>query len=439
MHASITDIQHRSYESSAWRAWVVVLTAGLFFFYEFIQMNMFDAISVPLMHEFAVDAAKLGELSSYYFVANVLFLFPAGVLLDRYSTRWIIVISMSFCVLGTLCLSFATTFDWAIASRFLTGIGSAFCFLSSIRLASRWLEPKHMALATGLLVTMAMLGGMLAQTPMTIVAHMLTWRRTLLFDAALGVALMAFIFSVVRDYPPGANEIKQLEAEEAEQLGFWHAIQQSFTRWQTWLAGFYTCLMNLPLGLLGGLYGAMYVHQAKGISSLHATNVISMLFLGTIIGAPLMGWFSDHIERRRGPMLFAAAASCLVMAVIVFGHVTAYWSLLSLFLALGFFTSGQVLSYPWVAESSLTAITAMSVSVVNISVQGGQAIFQPIFGGLLDYFTPATLGAAKLYTASAFQSALLLPLVGFVVAFVAAFVLKETYCRHLEDREDGKL
>ncbi len=434
-HSSLSESQHKVYVAHPWRAWFVVLTAGLFFFYEFIQMNLFDAISGSLIHEFGITASSLGQLSSYYFIANVLFLFPAGILLDRYSTRIVILVSMGVCVMGTTLLSFAPNFHWAIISRFFTGIGSAFCFLSAIRLASRWFEPKHMALVTGLLVTMAMLGGMLAQTPMSILVSMFSWRETLLIDALMGIILMLFIASVVRDYPQGSAELVKVQEAEAEKLNFWTSLGLAFGRWQNWMAGVYTCMMNLPLSLLGGLYGAMFLKHSYGMNQMHATNIVSMLFLGTIIGAPLMGWLSDSIQRRRLPMLLAAVLSLVLMFLVVYSHGLTYGFLAALFLLIGFFTSAQVLSYPWVAENSLTVITAMSVSVVNISVQGGQAIFQPLFGYLLDRhaaLSHSTMPAT--YSIADYHAALWLPIIGFIVAFMAAYLIKETYCRHIEDQ-----
>lgn len=157
----VTPAQHDSTTpvETSWRAWIVCLIAALFFFYEFIQMNMLSSLNQDLMAAFDVDATRLGILSSTYFYANVIFLLPAGQLLDRYSTRTIILIALSLCVLGTYLFSLTDSLWIAAFFRFVTGIGSAFCFLSSIRLASRWFPANHMALISGLIVTMAMLGG----------------------------------------------------------------------------------------------------------------------------------------------------------------------------------------------------------------------------------------------------------------------------------------
>ena len=53
--------------SHAKLAWIVTLTASLFFFYEFIQMNLFNAINVELREAFRLDAYQLGQLFSMYF------------------------------------------------------------------------------------------------------------------------------------------------------------------------------------------------------------------------------------------------------------------------------------------------------------------------------------------------------------------------------------
>jgi len=81
----------------SYQPWLVCFSAALFFFYEFIQMNMFNAVSTDLMRDFSLHATKLGKLSAYYFYANLIFLPIAGVLLDRFSTRLIILSALLFC------------------------------------------------------------------------------------------------------------------------------------------------------------------------------------------------------------------------------------------------------------------------------------------------------------------------------------------------------
>ena len=86
------------------QAWLVILSASLYFFYEFIQLNLFNAIDVPLMRDFHLGAAGLGQLASLYFYANATFLFPAGIMLDRFSTRRLLLVAVRRQVAARLVL-----------------------------------------------------------------------------------------------------------------------------------------------------------------------------------------------------------------------------------------------------------------------------------------------------------------------------------------------
>src|SRR3990167_9507950 len=359
------------------QSWAVVLVASLFFFFVFIQMNVFNSISTSLMNAFHIDAAKLGDMSSFYFIANVVFLFIAGILLDRLSTRRVILTSLAICILGTGLFSLAHSFALACFFRFLTGIGSAFCFLSVIRLASRWFPANKMALITGLIITMAMFGGWVSQTPMTLLAQAVDWRTALKIDAAAGIIFFLFIFAVVKDHPAEHVETHKAEQILIQQIGFFVSLRMAFFRLQNWFGGFYVCMMNLPVGLLGGLWGVLYLTHTHSVSTIEASEISSMLFIGTLVGAPIVGWISDKIQMRRPPMLVGAIISLGLILTIIYAPHLSYSALFILFFLTGVCTSTQIIGYPLVAENSKRVVTAMSVSVVNISVQGGCALFQP--------------------------------------------------------------
>src|SRR3989338_5059083 len=102
-------------------AWMVVVTAALFFLYEFIQMNLFNAINVELREAFNLDAEQLGQLFSMYFYANALCLFPVGNLIDRYSTKKLLMLAVTICTIGTFMFAVANAYWMAASGRFLVG------------------------------------------------------------------------------------------------------------------------------------------------------------------------------------------------------------------------------------------------------------------------------------------------------------------------------
>lgn len=424
-------------QKSSLRAWIVILVGSLFFFYEFIQLNMLNSISTQLMHSLNINATQLSEMSSYYFVSNVIFLFFAGMILDRYSAKRVILLALLICIAGVFGFSMATSYWQTVACRFFIGIGSAFCFLSVIRLATRWFHERKLAFVTAIIVAMAMLGGSMAQTPFEMLIEATSWRHALVVDGFLGIVIFFVILGFVQDYPPYfAKEVKA-EFKEVGQMGYWKSMGLAFLKKQNWLGGIYTSLMNLPLSVLGGLWGETYLQDAHGLSHLNAANVSMMIFWGTMIGGPLFGWVSDKIANRRQPMLVGAVLSLILMSVVIFIPGVSYVGLLLIFLIIGLTTSAQIIGYPVVAESSLPAITAMSVSVVNITTMGGQFLFQRSFGFLMDWHAHHAKGQQWLYTGTDFHWAMLMFPAGFLLAFLAAFALKETFAKPRHDHYHG--
>ena len=402
-------------------AWIVCLSAGLFFFYEFFQLNIFDVINQPLRDEFHIDAAQLSWMSSAYLWADILFLLPAGIILDRFSARRVILIAMLVCVVGTLGFSITDSFILASFFHFLSGIGNAFCFLSCVVLVSRWFPPRRQALVIGSLVTMAFIGGMMAHTPFAYLYELFGWRRALLIDAAVGAVLLLWIYIVVQDKP--AFSPIQTQTNQGQIIsGFIKALANP----QNWLAGFFTSFLNLPIMVLCALWGASYLQVAHDLPDIAASNVVSLIFMGSVIGCPLVGWLSDSLGRRK-PLMIIGAIATLITVIPLFMHVTLSQTMLSIiFFALGFFTSTQVISYPLVAESNEEQNTGAATGIASVLIMGGGGVGQVLFGWLITHHAGT---ANTQYTIADFQFAMWMFPIAAIAALVAVLMTRETYCK----------
>jgi MFS family permease len=427
----IGDVPLNSQQTtSSCKAWAVTLTAALFFFYIFIQLNLFNAIDVELMQAFQLNAPQLGQLSSMFFYANVLFLFPAGIMLDRFSTKKILLISVLLATVGTLVFGLAETYLMAASGRFLVGIGASFCFLSCIRIATRWFPPAKMALVTGVVVTMAMLGGLVAQTPLALLSHLVGWRHAVLMDSGLGVIIFLAILAVVQDYPAHSHDKHVADKAHLQSLGFWKSIGLVTLNPQNWLGGLYTAFMNLPVFLLGALWGIHYLMQVHHVTLMEASYATTLFFVGVILGSPFFGWLSDRMGRRVLPMVLGAVLSLVVMLVLLYVPGLSFSTVLFLFFLVGFVTSSQVLSYPTIAELNPTSLTSTAISIISTVIMLSGVIFQPLFGWAMQlHWDRTVVDGAPVYAASDMLNAMLMMPLAFIVAFFVALLIKETYCK----------
>ena len=423
----VDDFQGYDDMKSSLLPWIVCFAATLFFFYEFIQGNMFASIAANIMQDYQIQADKMAWLSSIYYLSNVLFLFIAGIVLDRYSIKNTLLIAMLLCVGSTFLLAHSQSFYIALFCRFVTGIGSAFCFLGPVRLASHWFPPKRMALVTGAIVTMAMAGGMLAQYPLTKLVTLVGWRQAVQDVGILGLAMLIVMFFWIKERPQVA--VKAV----VKPMNVLSAAKKAYFNSQYLRAAFYASLMNMAIAVFGAMMGTLYLEQRLEIGSEQAAMVNGMLFLGAIIGSPLVGWISDKMGLRIIPMKIGVVASLLTLLAALYLPVSLN-GMAILFFLLGLFTSAQVISYALVAESSSPAMTATAVSVISILTQGGYIIYQNLFSYVLTSQKGMHLiNGLPVYQLQAYQYAAIILPVGLLIAFLMLLGLRETRCQQIKD------
>lgn len=412
-------------------AWVVTLTASLFFFYEFIQMNLFNAINEQLRGAFNLNAAQLGQLFSMYFYANFICLFPAGNLLDRFSTKKLLLGAIAICTIGTFLFSIATVYWMAALGRFLVGAGAAFCFLSCIRIASRWFPPRKMAFVTGVVVTMAMLGGLVAQTPFAWLTEYLgSWRNALLLNTGLGAIILIATFFIVEDRPPDGREKAHEDNKQLKELGLLGCIKLAALNPQNWFGGFYTALINLPVFVLGGLWGILYLTDVHQLTKDQASYATTLFFVGVIIGSLLYGWISDRIERRILPMIVGAILSLITVGILMYVPGLSMGMIIFLFFLMGLVTSSQVLTYPTIAELNPIYLTSTAVSIDSVCIMASGFLIPPFFGWLMEQGgNHVMVNGIAVYTAQDFHQAMLILPISFVFALGITFFMRETYCK----------
>lgn len=414
-------------------AWLATLAAALFFFYEFIQLNLFNAIDVQLMHDFQLNAYQLGQLASMYFYGNALLIIPAGILLDRFSTKRILLFAVTLCTIVTFAFALSSAYLVVATARFLIGSGAAFCFLSCIRIASRWFPANRMAFVTGIIITMAMLGGLVAQTPLAILSKLIGWRAAILLDGVLGLLIILAILYFVQDRPPDSREAIQADKDKLQSLGLWRCITHAVANVQNWLGGIYVSLLNLPVFLLGALWGMHYLTEVHHLTRIAASYATTSFFIGVIFGSPVYGWFSDYICLRRLPMIIGALLSLIVILILMLVTPLSLTALIILFFLIGFTTSSQVLAYPTIAELNPISLTSTSVSIASLIIMSSGFIFQPLFGWMMSLqWDHRMVNGVPIYSAQDFNNAMWIMPIAFIVGLAVSFFIKETHCRSQE-------
>lgn len=410
------------------RSWLVVFTAGAFFFYSFIQMTLFstEAMQEHFMKTLALDtAAAFGNFAGTFLWGTVIFLIPIGVLLDKVSVKTVVLAMIALVVLCVFGLTFTTNVYIAMVLRFLTGVAHCVAFMAPFRLAPRWFPSRQLALVAGLLVTFAVFGGWVSGIPMESLINAVEGKTTMLINGFLGIGILALAAVVLKDFPDGYKD----EAATEESLSVAQGLAAAAANKQNWLAGLYIGLLNLSVLLLGALWGTTYLRFVNPeFSKATCTGIIGMIFIGTMIGSPICGWISDRLKSRKIAMLGGSVLSLAVMLAIMFPPSTGAGMFYALFLLLGILTAAQSIGYPVIGESNEDKVLGMANGLSCFLLMGVGAVGQPLFGQLVAMFGGGE-GATDEQLQSAFQTAIWVMPIAFIAAIICAALLTETFKR----------
>lgn len=419
-----------SFASSSCYAWLICGLAAIFYCYEYLLRIAPSAMVPELMSTFGVSAAAIGLLSTYYFLAYTPMQFPVGVLMDKYGPRRVLTLAILSCAIGMALMGLSASFEIALAGRFLIGFGSAFAFVGVLKLATLWLPADRFAFIAGLTTTLGMIGAMFGQNILKSMVILSGWESTIIYFGLIGFVLVPVIWFIVRDTPNKKSQKEQaIHETKLSYRELYQDIIKLFKNRQIWINGLIGGLIILPTTIFAELWGAPFLKLNYGFTEQSAILATSMIFLGWAVGSPLMGFLSDHIKRRRAPLIWGALVGMLIFSVILYSSNLPDYIVFGLLFLFGFISSVEVIVFAVARESSPESVAGTAVAMTNFLVVCAGP-FQWVVGKLLDsLWDGAVVAGQPLYTIDNYHIALLLCPVSMGLAFILGFALKETHCQ----------
>lgn len=395
-------------------------TGALFFFYAWILRVAPSVMIDELMRDFAVGAAAVGHLSAFYFYGYASMQIPVGLLMDRFGPRRLMTVAALGCAAGCLLFALAPTL-WALSlGRFVIGATAAFSLVGAMTVAGQWFPPARFALLSGLAMMLGMAGGVFGQAPLRLLVDQFDWRQASLALAGGGVLLALAVFVTVRDRARPSGGLRQVMA----------GLGQVGRNRQTWLIALAGLGTTGPLLGFAGLWGVPYLVLTQGLDRPAAAGVTSMVFIGWGVGAPVIGWLSDRIGRRKPPFVAGLVLTAVAMAGLAWAPGLPLWAVSVLCFLCGFGGSAQIVGFAAVRELNPPAAGGAALGIVNGVVTGAGALYQPLLGGLLDLaWTGEMAGGVRVYTVAAYSTAFSVLVAGAVMGIACILLMRETRCR----------
>jgi len=412
-------------------AWTIWGLGALLYLVGFYQRVAPAVISDSLMAEFLISGAALGNLSAFYFYAYVLMQVPTGVLADRWGARKLLTTGAALAAVGTVVFAVSTTLGWASFGRLLIGGSVAVAFVSMLKLATHWFEPRQFALASGMALFVGIVGGVFGGVPLRMLVEAFGWRPVMLVTAAVTAVLAVVIWMRVRNDPVDCgyrSHHPKLDRHGAH-ASIMRGLMEVLAYRNVWI------LLITPIGVagavltFGGLWGVPYLRQVYGLEAGTAAAITSACLVAWAMGGPMLGAWSTRLGRRKPLHIIGCAVALVCWMVIAFVHLPLP-ALIALLLVGGFAAGNLIIGFAFNKESVPPHLAGTASGVCNMGPLMGGMLLQPAFGWVLDNNWEGTVEAGvRIYPVEAFQAGFLVVAACIGLSLVLSLFSRETYCR----------
>lgn len=405
--------------------------AAAFYLYGFFQRVAPASLAQDLMRDFGLTAAALGNLSAFYFYAYAAMQLPTGVLVDRYGPARVLFIGAMMAGIGSLLFALSPTPALAAIGRALIGGSHAVAWVAMLQLVTHWFPLGKFGTMTGLSMAVGTIGAVLAGPPLRWLADAHGWRAVVAVSGVIALVLAVAIRRLVRDDPrdrgyegrvPLHNRVRA-----AERPSIWRGLIDIWKLRNTSL------LFLVNSGICGAfltftaLWGVPFFTQVHALSVQQASLITSTMLVLFAIGGPLIGTWSDRLQRRKAPFLAGAVTLTVSFAVLAAAPSAPLSVLVPLLLAGAFGAGAMAVSFGFAKASAPARLQGTVIGAVNMGVMVGTLIQMPLIGVILDaHWSGEVIDGVRQYDAAAYQPAWLLLAGWIAVSTLLLMFTRET-------------
>lgn len=397
--------------------WIVTITVILFYAYEYFLRNAPSPMFKYFKSVYAINAEQFGLIDGAYYWTYIPMQIVVGTLMDHYGVRKPLFLAILSCIVGSILYSIDNNLQLVIIGRMLIGFGSAFGFVAVLKTATLWLPKKYFPLAVGIATSLGMLGAISSLMVITYLIENIGVNTTFEVSELTGIGLLLMSYFVVYDKHQRTRPSHAAKRFRMMKL----TVKSVITNSQIWLAGMIGLSLYLPTQLFG-LWGITYFSDVFNYSSQNAAFLSSLLFWGWIIGSPLVGWIAEYIKNRRIVIIVGALGACCMLYLIIYLPLSRIDHLAAAMLALGVFSSVQILAFDIATSACSRSHAGTAVAITNMIVMFGGPL-QSSIGHFIEAHSADTAGLS----AEGFQLAFaIMPTLCLLSAFIALLIRDNT-------------
>ncbi|EOY5049652.1 MFS transporter [Serratia marcescens] len=298
-----------------WKKIVVVLCLGwaVIWIYRTVLTPIFPEIQQTIG---AHSNAEMGLIASFYFFAYTGMQIPAGILVDKFGKKVVLIPGFCLFIIATLLIGNATSLTMVYAGSLLAGMGCGSYYGSAYSLSSENIPLERRGLATAVINSGSALGmaiGLIASS-LLVKSFNMNWQIMLFIITGL-LVVMTLVFAVVikgsqSQAPAAVSQTVASTAAEPEEDGqasglFSLRMISAYAMYFATCYGYYMIVTWLP----------SFLQQERGFEGVAIGFSSALVAFASVPGALFFSRMSDRFRNKKVQLIIFLELCAAVMLV----------------------------------------------------------------------------------------------------------------------------
>ena len=364
------------------RPWIVWATGLLAYIVAVLDRTTLGVSGLDAADRFGASPSLLSTFVVVQVVVYAGAQVPAGLLLDRFGSKALIVSGAAVMASGQLLLAFTESLPAAVAARAVVGLGDAVTFISVLRLVPHWFSPRRVPLVTQLTGICGQLGQVLSAVPFFALLVGAGWITAYVSVAAIGVLSMVLTLALVKNTPNGVV-VPTHTTSIRETLA---SVKTVWLRPGTRL-GFFTHMgTQFSVTVFALMWGVPYLTEAQGLSTGAAGGLLTISVVAAISSGIVVGIFTGRLPHRRSRLVLGIiGANALAWTVVLaLPHRAPLWLLVALIVVISVGGPGSMVGFDFARTFNPSATLGTAQGMVNMGGFVASLLVMQAMGLILD-------------------------------------------------------
>jgi predicted MFS family arabinose efflux permease len=386
---------------------VLCLTALLAISFSIILRIEPAILQNDLQNIFHLSPDKFSELVIRYQYSLIATLLFAGLIVDYFGTRTILVLAIIVAMIGNYLFGEATAIPAMVHGRILIGYAHPFILISALKLGTQWLPGKRFSFFAGLLFATLLMTPVILKSPLSSLASHLDMSNFANLINIVGILIVSILLLT-------RKQQGQFYVEENIGLPDIVAILTSTKIWSICVISCLGWIANtflLDYGMIFLIKNLHFSHQA-------ASETISITFMCFALGAVITGLLAESLPKKRFLIAIGYTTAAITFSIVLYmPHLNAML-VSGLIFATGFFTGSTVICYAKAHEFSRPTNAGCAFALIAFMTTVGNTLFTLLIGNILET-KMSTLATSHMLTWQ-----ILLTLIPFALAIGAILAIR---------------